>query len=486
MTIEEHDSARPIHRVVVIGGGFAGLRAAQGLRDAPVQVTLIDRRNFHLFQPLSYQVATGALSTADICYPLRALFKSAPNIRVLMADVSGFDLRARQVSLAVRDSGMYPSSIGYDTLIVAAGSSYSYFGHENWMEYAGEVKSLESATVVRSRILSAFERAELATATGERDAELTFVVVGGGPTGVEMAGQIGELARDTLRHDFRSIDSASARVLLVEMGDRLLATFPDSLSSKAERALEQLGVTTSLNHTVIDIDGHSVTLQDKDGTRDRVPTRTVVWAAGVSASGLAASLAKEAGTEVDKAGRVTVEADLSLPGHPEVLALGDMISVRDSSGQVHPLPGVAPVAIQQGHYAARLVRDRLRGEATKPFHYHDKGNVATIGRGKAVVDLGWLRVSGPPAFVLWAVIHIYYLIGFRNRLLVALQWMFSFFSHGRSSRLITADPEPGGLQELTDPVDGSAPDHDLQHDAPRPDDETQRDNQEILEQHPQR
>ncbi len=464
-----HDSARPIHRVVVIGGGFAGLRAVQGLRGAPVQVTLIDHRNFHLFQPLSYQVATGALSTADVCYPLRSLFKSAANVRVLMAEVSGFDLQGRRVLLTVPDSGTYPDSIRYDTLIVAAGSSYSYFGHEDWREYAAEVKSLESATVVRSRILAAFERAELATATGERDAELTFVVVGGGPTGVEMAGQIGELARDTLRHDFRSIDSTSARVLLVETADRLLATFPESLSKKAQRSLDKLGVTTSLNHTVVDIDATSVTLEDQQGERQQVRTRTVVWAAGVNASGLAGELAQEAGTQPDRAGRVTVGPDLSLPGHPEVLVLGDMVSVRDSSGQVQLLPGVAPVAIQQGHYAARLVRDRLRRESTEPFHYRDKGNVATIGRGKAVVDLGWLRLSGLPAWILWLVIHIWYLIGFQNRLLVIMQWLFSFLSRGRSSRLITADPEPGGLHELPQPAPRGAVDRDLGHDAGRSD-----------------
>ncbi|MFZ0044013.1 MAG: FAD-dependent oxidoreductase, partial [Solirubrobacteraceae bacterium] len=252
MSVSASDSARPIHRVVVVGGGFGGLRAVQGLRGAPVQVTLIDRRNFHLFQPLSYQVATGALSTADICYPLRSIFRSAANVRVLMAEASSFDLERREISLSVRHTDAYPSTITYDTLIVAAGSSYSYFGHEDWREYAAEVKSLESASVVRSRILAAFERAELATAARERDAELTFVVVGGGPTGVEMAGQIGELAGDTLRHDFRSIDSASARVLLVETGDRLLAGFPKSLAEKAQKALEQLGVTTSLKHTVID------------------------------------------------------------------------------------------------------------------------------------------------------------------------------------------------------------------------------------------
>lgn len=434
--------AEGTHRVVVIGGGFGGLRAVQHLRAAPVQVTLIDQRNFHLFQPLSYQVATGALPPSEVAYPLRALFKSAPNVAVLMATVSSVDLQQRRVILAdVSEGEQAPDPVEYDTLIVAAGSSYSYFGHEEWREHAAEVKSLESAITVRSRLLSAFERAEMEDDPGERQAQLTFVVVGGGPTGVEMAGQIAELAKDTLTGDFRHVDPRSARVLLVEMGDRLLATFPERLSAKASRALEHMGVTPMTGHTVVDIDAESVTLERGDGSRQRVPARTVVWAAGVKASGLAGELGRAAGAEVDRSGRVIVEPDLTLPGHPEVIALGDMVAVRGPDGAPKPLPGVAPVAIQQGAYAGRLVRRRLRGEASPPFRYFDKGNVATIGRARAVVDLGWLRLSGLPAWIIWLVVHIWYLLGFQNRLFVAAEWTLSFFTHGRSSRLIVDTPE---------------------------------------------
>jgi NADH dehydrogenase len=432
-------SSGPIHQVVVIGGGFGGLAAAQRLGKAPVEVTLIDRRNFHLFQPLTYQVATGALAAGDVAFPLRSLLNWAPNVRVLLAEVSGFDLAAREVSLAPVGDVQAPLSVSYDTLIVAVGSSYSYFGHEEWREYAREVKSLESAIMVRSQILRAFERAEIATDQADRDAEMTFVVVGGGPTGVEMAGQIGELARDTLADDFRSIDSAAARVLLVEAGDRLLQAFPASLSTKAARSLRRIGVTPELGRTVVGIDADSVTLEASDGSRERVATRTVIWAAGVSACGLASILGELAGTEVDRAGRVTVERDLTLPGHPEVLALGDMVSVRNPDGGAGALPGLAPVAIQQGHYAARLVVDRLDGRSTPPFKYHDKGNVATIGRGRAVADLGFARLSGAAAWMIWLVVHIFYLMGFQSRLFVTLKWVLSFFNHGRTSRLISDD-----------------------------------------------
>jgi NADH:quinone reductase (non-electrogenic) len=429
------------HRVVVIGGGFGGLRAVRQLAQAPVEVTLIDRRNFHLFQPLSYQVATGALPPSQVAYPLRALFKSATNVEVLMAEVTGIDLAARRVMLAdVSPGEASPDPVEYDTLIVAAGSSYSYFGHEEWREHAAEVKSLESAITVRSRLLGAFERAEMLDDPAERAAQLTFVVVGGGPTGVEMAGQIGELARDTLRGNFRRIDPTEARVLLVETADRLLTTFPKKLSAKAARSLERIGATPTLNRTVVGIDSESVTLEAPDGSHERIPARTVVWAAGVRASGLATMLGTASGADVDRVGRVIVAPDLTLPGHPEVMVLGDMAAVRAADGGVQELPGVAPVAIQQGHYAGKSVRRRLRGATNPPFRYLDKGNVATIGRGRAVADVGFLRLSGLPAWVVWLVIHIWYLIGFQNRLLVALQWTFSFFTHGRSSRLVVETP----------------------------------------------
>ena len=433
------------HRVVVVGGGFGGLQAAVHLASAPVELTLVDRRNFHLFQPLTYQIATGALSPGEVCYPLRAIFKRRPNVRVMLAEVSGFDLDAREVQLEPAAGDAAPRSVPYDTLIVAGGSRYSYFGHDEWQRVAPEVKSLESALAVRARILSAFEAAELETDEERRRAWLTFVVVGAGPTGVEMAGQIGELARDTLRRDFRAIDPRQGRVLLVEIADRVLTTFPPSLSRKAARSLEHLGVTPLLGHTVVGIDEESVTVRAPDGGSERIPARTVIWAAGVTASRLAARLAEpgsagEAGgrsAQLDRAGRIAVEPDLTLPGHPEVLALGDMVRVRDRSGTPQVLPGVAPVAMQQGRYAAKLVRARLQGRERGPFHYRDKGNLATIGRLRAVADLHVVRLSGLLAWVTWLVVHLWYLIGFQNRLLVIIRWGFSFATRGRGARLIS-------------------------------------------------
>jgi NADH dehydrogenase len=428
---------RAPHRVVVIGGGFAGIEVVKRLRRAPVDVTLVDRRNFHLFQPLSYQVATGALSPGEVTYPLRAMFKRFPHVRVLLAEASGFDLAARTVHLASVDGATAPESIPYDTLVVATGSAYSYFGHDDWSRFAPEVKSLESALAVRSRILTAFEAAEMQTDPEARRAELTFVVVGAGPTGVEMAGQIAELARDTLRHDFRTIQSRDTKIVLAEAGDRVLATFSPSLSAKAERALRQLGVTPALQRSVVGVDAGGVTIEAPDGRRERIDARTVIWAAGVRASALAGALAKAADAEVDRPGRVTVERDLSLPGHPEVIVAGDMVRVRDATGRAVVLPGVAPVAIQQGRYAARLIRDRLRERTTPPFRYRDKGNLATIGRARAVADLHWLRLSGPLAWLIWLGVHISYLVGFQNRLLVMIRWSFSFVTRARGARVIS-------------------------------------------------
>jgi NADH:ubiquinone reductase (H+-translocating) len=431
------------HKAVVVGGGFGGLQAATHLARAPVELTLIDRRNFHLFQPLTYQVATGALSPGEVAYPLRAIFKRRRNVRVLLAEVGNFDLDRREVRLEPRAGDLGPTSVGYDTLIVAGGSRYAYFGHDEWRRVAPEVKSLESALAVRGRILGAFEAAEMEPDEGRRRGWLTFLVVGAGPTGVEMAGQIAELARDTLRRDFRAIDPREARVLLVEIADRVLTSFPPSLSRKAARSLEHLGVTPLVEHTVVGIDEESVTIKAPDGGSEVVPARTVIWAAGVTASGLAARLAEESGAELDAVGRVAVEADLTLPGHPEVLALGDMVRVRDEDRTPRVLPGVAPVAMQQGRYAAKVVRARLQGESVGPFHYHDKGNLATIGRARAVADLHTIRLSGFPAWAAWLVVHLWYLIGFQNRLLVVIRWAFSFITRGRGARLISnvAAPE---------------------------------------------
>ena len=434
------------HRVVVVGGGFGGLQAVAKLRRFPVEVTLVDRRNFHLFQPLTYQVATGALSPGEIAYPLRAIFKRHHNVHVLLADVANFDLAARELHLRSVAGVPVPDRLDYDTLIVAGGSHYSYFGHEEWSDYAAEVKSLESALTVRSRLLSAFEAAEQEPDPKRRFAWLTFVIVGGGPTGVEMAGQIAELARDTLRSDFRAIDPRTGRILLVEAADRVLTTFPPTLSAKAELSLRRLGVTVLTGQTVTGIDGGGVTLAAADGTAERISSRTVVWAAGVTASGLAARLAELSGAERDHAGRVTVEPDLTLPGHPEVFALGDMVRVRGPDGTAVVLPGVAPVAMQQGRYAANVVRARLRGQKPPPFRYRDKGNLATIGRAAAVADIKGIRLSGFPAWSAWLLVHLWYLIGFQNRILVLIRWSFSFATHGRGARLIT-DHEPTSRRE---------------------------------------
>jgi NADH:quinone reductase (non-electrogenic) len=426
------------HRVVVVGGGFGGLQACLKLARLPVEVTLVDRRNFHLFQPLAYQVATGAVSPAEICYPLRRIFRRRRNVRVVLAEVAGFDLAARRVALHDVALGTAPDALEYDTLIVSGGSQYSYFGHDEWQQYAAELKSLEGALTIRRRILEAFEAAELEP-DPERQAELlTFVVVGAGPTGVEMAGQIAEIAHD-VRGDFRSFDPKTARILLVEALDRVLTTFPESLSAKALRSLENLGVTGRLGESVVDVDAQSVTVQGADEATERIPTRTVIWAAGVNASPLARMLAEQAGEEVDRAGRLTVQGDLSVPGHPEVLAVGDMVSVRQLDGSALVLPGVAPVAMQQGRHAARVVADHLAGRDAKPFHYTDKGNLATIGRARAVADVKGVHLSGFLAWVTWLVVHLWYLIGFQNRLLVVIRWAVSFFSHGRGARLIAHD-----------------------------------------------
>jgi NADH dehydrogenase len=426
-----------IHRVVVIGGGFGGLQAALKLRAAPVEVTLIDRRNFHLFQPLTYQVATGALSPGEIAYPLRGIFKRHRNVHVLLAEVSDLDLDARIVHLEPVGEIPAPASVTYDTLIIAGGSSYSYFGHDDWTEFAGEVKSLESALTMRSRILSAFEAAEAETDPDVRAAWLTFAVVGAGPTGVEMAGQIGELARDTLHLDFDAFDPQTCRILLIEAADRVLTSFPPSLSAKAQRSLERLGVTTILRSTVVGVDAESVSIADPAGNTQRIPARTVVWAAGVTASKLGEKLSELTGAELDRAGRVAVESDLTLPGHPDVFALGDMVRVRGADGSPVTFPGVAPVAMQQGRYAARVVRARLDSKDVPPFHYHDKGNLATIGRGAAVAEIKPLRLSGFVAWVTWLMVHLWYLVGFENRVLVFTRWGFSFVTRGRGARLIT-------------------------------------------------
>jgi NADH dehydrogenase len=416
------------HRVVIVGGGFGGLYAAQALRKAPVQITLVDRRNFHLFQPLLYQVATGALSPANIAAPLRSVLRKQRNTTVLLGEVTDFDLSARQVIVT-------DDRLSYDTLIVATGARHHYFGHPEWEEAAPGLKTIEDATTIRRRVLSAFEQAERTVDPGKQQALLTFVVVGGGATGVELAGAVAEMAHHTMRGNFRRINPASARVVLLEAGDRILPAFPAILSAKAEQSLTKLGVTVRTATAVTEVHPHQVTV--RAGERVEVlPSHTVLWGAGVQASSLAAKLAKASSGEVDRAGRVQVSPDCTLPNHPEVFVLGDMASFLHQTGK--PLPGVAQVAMQMGRYAADTIQRRLAGKPPPgPFHYKDPGSMATIGRASAVADLGWLHLSGYPAWLAWLFIHLLYLIAFDNRVMVLFQWAWNYFTRGRSARLIT-------------------------------------------------
>jgi NADH dehydrogenase len=432
------------HRVVVVGGGFAGLSAARRLRRDDLSVTLVDRRNFHLFQPLLYQVATGALAAGEIATPLRAPLKRRKNVQVVLGEVTGFDLSGRRVVVADVD-GAGARELEYDTLIVAGGATHAYFGHGDWAPLAPGLKTIEDALEIRRRILLAFELAERIEGSVARGSWLTFVVVGAGPTGVELAGQIAEIARDTLRRDFRTIDPRSARIVLVEGADRVLPALHPRLSAKAKRSLERLGVTVQLHRLVSDIDAGGVTIQPPVGPAERIASRTVIWAAGVRASELARALAEQSGAELDRAGRITVSPQLTLPDHPQVFALGDMVRVSDGNGGVLPLPGVAPTAMQQGRYAARVVTRRLRGKTDpRPFRYRDKGNLATIGRLRAVGNVGRLRLTGFIAWLAWLAVHLYYLTGLQNRLHVFIRWTASFVTRGRGARLITGD----GAQQL--------------------------------------
>jgi len=416
-----------LRRVVILGGGFGGLSAALRLKRAPVDVTLIDRCNYHLFQPLLYQVATGSLSPANISSPLRTILKRHKNSRVLLAEAIGVDVANRRVILS-------DGAVEYDTLVVATGSSHQYFGHDDWEQYAPGLKTVEDATDMRRRILLAFETAERETDSEKLHALMTFVIVGGGPTGAELAGALAEIARDTLSRDFRNIDPSSARIILVEGGDRVLPSYPQKLSAAAQKMIERLGVTVRTGAMVIDLQKHSVTVREGSAT-ETIPTRTILWAAGVLGSPLGRIIAGETGALVDKAGRVSVGPDCSVPGHPEIFVIGDLALFTHQTGK--PLPGVAQPAIQQGHYVARTIMRRLRGEPEKPFHYFDKGNLAVIGRGAAIADLNWLRISGFPAWLIWIFVHLLYIVEFQNRLLIFLQWAWFYFTFDRSARLIT-------------------------------------------------
>jgi NADH dehydrogenase len=439
-TPPQSDSGTARHRVVIVGGGFAGLYAARKLgRGRAIEVTLVDRRNYHLFQPLLYQVATGALSPGDIAQPLRAILRRYKNTRVILGEAVGLDPVARRITLS--DEG----TVDYDTLIVATGARHAYFGRDEWAELAPGLKTIEDATDMRRRILIAYEAAEREADPARRAEWMTFTVVGGGPTGVELAGALGEISNDTLRRDFRSILPSDARVLLVEALDRVLPTYPTGLSRSARRQLEHLGVTvrTGTRVTAIDEDGITVAVQgDGAETTERIPTRTVLWAAGVQASSFGRKVADALGVEVDRAGRLPVEADLTLAGHPEVFVLGDLAVAKRADGK--PVPGVAPAAIQEGTYAAKSILRRLHGDAPQPFRYRDRGDVAVIGRLSGVADIRWLgrlgHMSGFLAWGMWLGVHILYLIGFANRIVVLIRWAWSFLTHGRGTRLITGEP----------------------------------------------
>lgn len=410
-----------------MGGGFGGLYAAKKLSHADVDLTLIDRRNFHLFSPLLYQVATGALSPGEIASPLRYVLNRQRRTRVLLGEVTDIDAEKREVILA--DGSRVP----YDTVIFATGSTDSYFGHPEWKDKAPSLKTVEEATEIRSRLLLAFEQAERETDAERRRAELAFVIVGAGPTGVELAGAIAEISRDTLKKDFRSIDPADASIYLIEGADRLLPAYPPKLSRAAEISLTGLGVETRTSAKVTQIDAGGVTVQSA-GNDVRIAANTVLWAAGVQASALGKVLAERTGARLDRVGRVLVQPDLSVDGHPEILVIGDLAGLVQDGKQ---LPGVAPTAMQQGRYAAALIRNRLRNEKTKPFRYFDKGMLATIGRNAAVAKIGPLQFSGILAWLAWLFIHLLYIVVFENRLVIATHWAYDYFTYNRGARLIT-------------------------------------------------
>jgi len=418
------------HRVIIVGGGFGGLEAVNGLAGSQLSITLIDRRNYHLFQPLLYQVATASLATSEIAWPIRYLVRRRPEVTTLLATVVGVDVGARRVLL---DGG---GSLPYDTLILATGARHAYFGHDDWEAFAPGLKTLEDATTVRRRILLAFERAEIETDPERRSALLTFVIIGAGPTGVELAGTIAELARSTLRPDFRNIDTGTARVVLIEAGPRVLSGFAETLSAYAQRALERLGVEVELNQPVSECSAERVVFGGRT-----LQTRTVIWAAGVVASPAAAWLRAPS----DRAGRLMVLPNLTVPGHPEVFAIGDTVTIAGPAGK--PVPGIAPAAKQQGRYVAMVVRRRLRGDTAIPaFHYRHAGSLATIGKRLAVIDFGWIKLRGAIAWWIWGFAHIYFLIGLRNRLSVVLNWLWIYLRDQRSGRLITQGAKTGGVR----------------------------------------
>jgi NADH dehydrogenase len=420
-----------MHRVVILGGGFGGLYAAKALRKAPVEVTVVDRRNFHLFQPLLYQVATGSLSPGEIAAPIRAVLSRQKNTRVLLGEAIGLDAARRRLILTDGD-------VPYDSLIIATGARNFYFGHDDWRKNAPGLKTIEEATEIRQKILFAFEAAERAADDAERNAWLTFAIVGGGATGVELAGALAEIANDTLRNDFRSIRPESARIIVLDSAQRVLPTFPESLSAAAKKSLIHLHVEPRQGVKVTAIDENGVTLD----SGEHIAARTVLWGAGVTASEFGQAVHNATGAPLDKHGRVQVSPDLTVPGHPEIFVIGDLAHVEHTQvkhkGSL--VPGVAPAAMQEGRYVAKSIEDRLKGRALQPFRYWDKGNLAVIGRASAVIDFGFMKVHGLIAWLLWLFVHLLYLVQFQNRLIVFLRWGIQFFTFDRGARLITGSP----------------------------------------------
>jgi NADH dehydrogenase len=428
-----------MHRVVILGGGFGGLYTAQALRRAPVDVTLIDRRNFHLFQPLLYQVATGSLSPGEIASPLRAILYKQLNTRVLLGNAVDLDPERRRLILA-------DDEIEYDTLVVSTGSKTSYFGHDDWESLAPGLKTIEDATRIRHKILFAFEAAEREQDPDKRRAWLTFVVVGAGPTGVELAGALGEIARDTLKNEFRSIRPEESRILLLDGSPRVLPPYPEELSHAAEKLLIGLGVRARNNVRVTGIDEDGVTLDTHQGF-EHIRAKTVIWAAGVRATSFGKALEKRCGAPLDKSGRVMVEPDLTVPGHPNIFVIGDLANLPHNG---HPLPGVAPVAMQQGRYAAKAIQARIENKEVKSFGYFDKGSLAVIGRAAAVAQVGKINLHGLIAWLVWLFVHLMYIVEFENRVLVFIQWGFQYITFNRGARLITGErtlPKEGRMEE---------------------------------------
>jgi NADH dehydrogenase len=429
------------HRVLILGGGFGGLYAAQALKKAPVDVTLIDHRNFHLFQPLLYQVATGSLSPGEIAAPLRGVLSKQGNTRVLLGEAVDIDPNSKIVSL--KDGAKIP----YDSLIVATGSQTSYFGHDEWSKWAPSLKSVEEATAIRHKILLAFEAAERITDPQERRAWLTFVMVGAGATGVELAGALGEIALYTLKNDFRSIDPKDARIIVVDAGPRVLPAYPEDLSKKAEKALLRLGARVRTGLMVTSIDANGVMLKDKSGTEEHIASHTVIWAAGVGTSDFSRTLAQRTSAPTER-GRIKVNPDLTIPNYPDIFAVGDIAYSLDEHG--NPLPGVAQVAMQGGAFAAKRIMERVRGRPSeKPFHYFNKGDLAVIGRGKAVANVFGFHLSGLPAWLVWLFIHLLYIVEFQSRMLVLIEWGFLYLTFNRGALLITGKAAETSVSGVT-------------------------------------